>query len=112
MDQILGRNRRTISQEMDDLCRQDIKPLEIMLIKNSLGMKRPSLGVKSYKVGQCEVQLSDAGAYNDHMRDIHGLSTELRGTVQSNQYPNLDTPPAPSQNSNVWTAFWVYWHPP
>ena len=46
MDQILGRNRRTISQEMDDLCRQDIKPLEIMLIKNSLGMKLPSLGVK------------------------------------------------------------------
>ena len=100
MDQILGRNRRTISQEMNDLCTEDMKPLEIKLIKNSLGMKRPSLGVMSYKVGQCEVQLSDAGAYNDHMRDIHGVDTELRGTINSNLYPDINRPSAPSHNPN------------
>ena len=75
-----------ICQDLDDICRQNIRPMEIDLIKNSLGIKRPSLGVQSYKVGQCEVQLSDAGAYNDHMRDIHGVSTELRDPVQ---YPCL-----------------------
>ena len=97
MDLILGRNRKTICKGLDDICRQDIIPMEIELIKNSPGIKRPSLGVASYKVGQCEVQLSDAGAYNNHMRDIHGVSTELRDLVQ---YPSLNTPPPPSQNPN------------
>ena len=100
MDRILGRNRRTISQEIVNLCTEDMKPLEIKLVNNSLGMKRPSLGVMSYKVGQCEVQLSDAGAYNDHMRDIHGVDTELRGTINSNLYPDINRPSAPSHNPN------------
>ena len=105
MDLILGRNRTMICQDLDDICRQDIRPFD--LIKNSPGIKRPSLGVASYKVGQCEVQLSDAGAYNDHMRDIHGVSTEIRDSgYPSSLYPSLNTPPPPSQNPNGggWTV--------
>ena len=76
-------------------------PFEIDLIKNSPGIKRPKLGVASYKVGQCEVQLSDAGAYNDHMRDIHGVKTEVRdGGYTSNLYPGLNNPSPPSQSPN------------
>ena len=101
MDLILGRNRTTICQDLDDICRQDIIPFEIDLIKNSPGIKRPKLGVASYKVGQCEVQLSNAGAYNDHMRDIHGVSTKIRDSgYTSNMHPSLNTPSLPSQNPN------------
>ena len=70
MDRVLGRNRRTISQEIVDVCTEDMKPLEKKLVKNSLGLKHPSLSIVAYKVGQCEVQLGDAGAYNNHMRDM------------------------------------------
>ena len=101
MDLILGRNRTSICQDLEDICRQDIIPFEIDLIKNSPGIKRPKLGVASYKVGQCEVQLSDAGAYNDHMRDIHGVKTEVRdGGYTSNLYPGLNNPSPPSQSPN------------
>ena len=91
MDLILGRNRITICQDLDDICRQDIIPFDVDLIKNSRGIKHPKLGVASYKVGQFEVQLSNAGAYNNHMRDIHGVKTEVRdgGSVS---YTHLTLP--------------------
>ena len=42
-------------------------PFERELRKLNVGIKSPHLGLKSYKIGQCEVQLSDAGAYNSHI---------------------------------------------
>ena len=77
MDKILGRNRKTVCQDLEDKCKQDLTLFEIDLIKRTIATKRPRLQIKSYKIRQCEVQLSDAGAYNSHMRDIHGVRTEV-----------------------------------
>ena len=38
MDRILGRNRKTISQDLVDLCVEVIKAREMELVKASLGM--------------------------------------------------------------------------
>ena len=43
-------------------------------------------------MGQCGVQFNKTGAYNEHMRDIHGVVTNLRSPVQSNLYSNPSAP--------------------
>ena len=53
-------------------------PFERELRKLNTAVERPHLGRKAYKIAQCEVQLNDAGAYNSHMRDIHGVRTEVQ----------------------------------
>ena len=77
MDRILGKDRKTICFDIEDICTQDMMPFERELRRKDETVKRPPLGLASYKIGQCEVQLSSAGAYNDHMRDIHGVRTEV-----------------------------------
>ena len=97
MDAILGRNKKTVCLDLEDICRQDMMPFGREL--RNTAVKRPHLGLKSYKIGQCEVQLNDAGAYNSHMRDIHGVRTEVQeGGYPSNLYPGLNNPSPSSPN--------------
>ena len=48
--------------------------------------------IKSYTIGLCEVQLGDNEAYNDHMKNLHGVTTQVSSKkLKSNIYPDLDT---------------------
>ena len=76
MHRILGRDRKSVCKDLEEICQRDLNPFQVALITRSIGLKRPNLGIRSYKIGQCEIQLGDAGSYNDHMRDIHGVDTE------------------------------------
>ena len=51
------------------------KICELRLMDETL--KRPTVGINSYKIGQCEIQLNSAEAYNNHVRNIHGVKTEV-----------------------------------
>ena len=53
MDRLLGKDRKTICLDVEDICTNDMMPFER------------------------ELRRKDAGAYNDHMRDIHGVKTEV-----------------------------------
>ena len=41
------------------------------------GKLRPSLGVDDVRIARCECRFTDARNYNDHMRSIHGVQTNL-----------------------------------
>ena len=55
-----------------------MKPFANELKERYKTLKCLDVGVYSYKLGWCEMQLGSAGAYNDHIRDIHGVKTEIQ----------------------------------
>ena len=90
MKRLIGDDQKTISQELRDRCQQDLIKFEQYLIGKTTRKAHPRLPLKSYKIGQCEVQLGDASAYNNHMRNLHGVRTEVEeGGYSANIYPDL-----------------------
>ena len=62
-------------------------------MKKSPGTKRPRMQLDSFTIGICEVQLGDDDAYNDHMKNLHGVTTQVSSKkLKSNIYPDLNTP--------------------
>ena len=82
MSLIFGNNKKTVSQEMIDLVLEEIKVRETLLVIGIGGLTGPPLGVVEYKFGQCSVQFSNARDYNEHMINIHGVTTFLQDLVQ------------------------------
>ena len=84
MKDLIGDDQKTISQELRNMCQQDLIAFEQSLIAKTTGVVRPRLRLKSYKIGQCEVQLGDAEVEDRR--------------YPSNIYPNLNgtSPSTPS----------------
>ena len=55
MDGILGKNRKTICIDVEDICASDVMPFEKELVRMDETIKGPRLGLASYKIGQCEI---------------------------------------------------------
>ena len=102
MIRLIGTNKKTICQELKNRCQQDLIVFETQVIGRTTGTAHPRLRIKSYKIGQCEVQLGDASAYNNHMRDLHGVRTEVQeGEYSANIYPDLSSMSTSPSNRGV-----------
>ena len=87
------------TKEVDNLCRKDLKPFTDGLKEKDKNLKRPAVGIYSYKLGWCGMQLGSASEYNDHVRDIHGVKLEIQEdedheTSTSDQDNSTWEPPA------------------
>ena len=97
MDKILGQTRKRICIDVDEHCAVDLMPFVQELRREDETLARPNVGIHSYKIGLCEIQLNSAEAYNNHVRNIHGVKTEVReeqhlGTLNPDQGNNTQEP--------------------
>ena len=87
--------RREWGSRLVGACQTDLDSFEAEQLKKAYpGIKRPKLRLDSFKIGTCDVQLGDDDAYNDHMRNLHGVTTTVSSKKhKSGIYPSLDTTP-------------------
>ena len=87
-------------QEMIGLVLEEIKVRETLLVTGSGGLTQPPLGVVEYKVGQCSVQFYDASDYNEHMSNMHGVTTSIQDLVQPSFKPSAPAYDSSARNGN------------
>ena len=98
MMDLIGDDQKTLHPCIVEACQIDLNGFEAEeLRKSASGTIRPKLQIESFKIGTCDVQLGDDESYNDHMKNLHGVTT----TVSSKKhklglYPSLDITPSSS----------------
>ena len=91
MKKLIGEDLKTLHPSIVKACEEDLEAFEKEEVAKSTS-KRPKMRIKSYTIGLCEVQLGDDEAYNDHMKNLHGVTTQVSSKkLKSNIYPDLDT---------------------
>ena len=76
--ELIGEDQKTLHPRLVEACQKDLDSFEAEQLKKAYpGIKRPKLRLDSFKVGTCEVQLGDDDAYNDHMKNLHGVTTTV-----------------------------------
>ena len=95
MMNLIGDALTTLHPTIVEACQLDLDRYENeQLTKIYPGIKKPKLRLESFQIGTCEVQLGDEDAYNDHMRNLHGVTTTISNKRhRSGLYPNLDATP-------------------
>ena len=96
MKDLIGDDHKTLHSALVEACQKDLDSFEAEQIRKVYpGVVRPKLRLESFKIGQCEVQLGDDDAYNDHMRNLHGVVTTVSDKKhRSGIYPNLNNIPS------------------
>ena len=96
MKDLIGDDHKTLHPRLMEACQKDLDSFEAEQIRKVYpGVVRPKLRLESFKIGQCEVQLGDDDAYNDHMRNLHGVVTTVSDKKhRSGIYPNLNNIPS------------------
>ena len=64
------------------------------------GKIRPTLGIRSTSVARCNCCFSNPALYNNHMRSIHGIETELEGPSTASSAPPSHQEAAAAGNYN------------
>ena len=103
MKELIGEDQKTLHPRLVEACQKDLDSFEAeQLRKIYPGIVRPKLRLESFKIGTCEVQLGDDDAYNDHMRNLHGVVTTVTNKKhKSGIYPNLDSTPSGNGVENI-----------
>ena len=92
MKKLIGEDSRTLHPDLVKACEEDLRAFEKKEVEKVKKDKRPRLKIKSFTIGQCEVQLGDDDAYDDHMKNLHGVTTQVSvQKFKSNIYPDLNT---------------------
>ena len=103
MMELIGDDQKTLHPRLVGACQTDLDSFEAEQLKKAYpGIKRPKLRLESFKIGTCDVQLGDDDAYNDHMRNLHGVVTTVSNKKhKSGIYPNLDSTPSGNGVENI-----------
>ena len=105
MMNLIGNDQKTLHSQIVEACQIELNAFEIKELKKApSGVKRPKLKLESFKIGTCEVQLGDDDAYNDHMKNLHGVITNVSSKKhKSNIYPNLNASPSSGGGEKILT---------